>query len=163
MVKHIKQVNRPGLYTSDIINERYQVLESEAFKGSYFVYDLVKDDMIRRRDGGCNYLESLDAAMAVATGLGMVAKAVKVKQPKAEKTAAVKEPKTPKEPKAPKEPGEPKAKRPSVGTTMGDLIKTTQLTDEEISAELLKLFPDSKSCKPYDVKYRRRLIEAGKL
>lgn len=160
MTKHIKQVNRPGLYTSDIINERYQILESEAFKGSYFVYDLVKDDMIRRRDGGCNYLESLDAAMAVATGLGMVAKAVKVKQPKVEKTAAVK---APKEPKAPKVAGEPKAKRPSVGTTMGDLIKTTQLTDEEISAELLKLFPDSKSCKPYDVKYRRRLIAAGKL
>jgi len=163
MTKTIKQADRPGLYTSDIINERYQVLESEAFKGSYFVYDLVKDDMIRRRDGGCNYLESLDAAMAIVDGLGMVAKAVKVKQPKAEKIAAVKEPKVPREPKAAKALDEPKAKRPSVGTTMGDLIKTTQLTDEEISVELLKLFPESKSCKPYDVKYRRRLIEAGKL
>ena len=153
MVKHIKQVNRPGLYTSDIINERYQVLESEAFKGSYFVYDLVKDDMIRRKDGGCNYFESLDAAMAVATGLGMVAKAVKVKQPKAEKIAVVKEPKA--------AGAEPKPKKGSANGTIIELIKTTQMTDDEISAEVMRLFPDCKTCKPYDVKYRRRKVEAG--
>ena len=161
MVKHIKQVNRPGLYTSDIINERYQVLESEAFKGSYFVYDLVKDDMIRRQDGGCNYFETLDAAMAVATGLGMVAKAVKVKQPKAEKIAVVKEPKQPKEPKAAG--AEPKPKKGSANGTIIELIKTTQMTDDEISAEVMRLFPDCKTCKPYDVKYRRRKVEAGTL
>jgi hypothetical protein len=155
MVKHIKQVNRPGLYTSDIINERYQVLESEAFKGSYFVYDLVKDDMIRRQDGGCNYFESLDAAMAVATGLGMVAKAVKVKQPKAEKIAVVKEPKA--------AGAEPKPKKGSANGTIIELIKTTQMTDDEISAEVMRLFPDCKTCKPYDVKYRRRKVEAGAL
>jgi hypothetical protein len=155
MVKHIKQVNRPGLYTSDIINERYQVLESEAFKGSYFVYVLVKDDMIRRHDGGCNYFESLDAAMAVATGLGMVAKAVKVKQPKAEKIAVVKEPKA--------AGAEPKPKKGSANGTIIELIKTTQMTDDEISAEVMRLFPDCKTCKPYDVKYRRRKVEAGTL
>ena len=155
MVKHIKQVNRPGLYTSDIINERYQVLESEAFKGSYFVYDLVKDDMIRRQDGGCNYFETLDAAMAVATGLGMVAKAVKVKQPKAEKIAVVKEPKA--------AGAEPKPKKGSANGTIIELIKTTQMTDDEISAEVMRLFPDCKTCKPYDVKYRRRKVEAGAL
>jgi len=155
MVKHIKQVNRPGLYTSDIINERYQVLESEAFKGSYFVYDLVKDDMIRRQDGGCNYFETLDAAMAVATGLGMVAKAVKVKQPKAEKIAVVKEPKA--------TGAEPKPKKGSANGTIIELIKTTQMTDDEISAEVMRLFPDCKTCKPYDVKYRRRKVEAGTL
>jgi hypothetical protein len=155
MVKHIKQVNRPGLYTSDIINERYQVLESEAFKGSYFVYDLVKDDMIRRKDGGCNYFESLDAAMAVATGLGVVAKAVKVKQPKAEKIAVVKEPKA--------AGAEPKPKKGSANGTIIEFIKTTQMTDDEISAEVMRLFPDCKTCKPYDVKYRRRKVEAGAL
>jgi hypothetical protein len=155
MVKHIKQVNRPGLYTSDIINERYQVLESEAFKDSYFVYDLVKDDMIRRHDGGCNYFESLDAAMAVATGLGMVAKAVKVKQSKAEKIAVVKEPKA--------AGAEPKPKKGSANGTIIELIKTTQMTDDEISAEVMRLFPDCKTCKPYDVKYRRRKVEAGTL
>jgi len=146
MVKHIKQVNRPGLYVSDIINERYQVLESEAFKGSYFVYDLVKDDMIRRQDGGCNYFETLDAAMAVATGLGMVAKAIKVKQPKPEKIAVAKQP-----------------KKGSANGTIIELIKTTQMTDDEISAEVMRLFPDCKTCKPYDVKYRRRKVEAGAL
>ena len=155
MTKLIKQASRPGLYTSDIINERYQVLESEAFKGSYFVYDLVKDDMIRRHDGGCNYFESLDAAMAVATGLGMVAKAVKVKQPKAEKIAVVKESKA--------TGAEPKPKKGSANGTIIELIKTTQMTDDEISAEVMRLFPDCKTCKPYDVKYRRRKVEAGTL
>ncbi len=91
MVKLIKQVNRPGLYVSDIINDRYQILGSEAFKGAYFVYDLVKDDMIRRRDGGCNYLDSIEAAMEIVNGIGPIAKTAKVKQPKPEK---VKKPKT---------------------------------------------------------------------
>ena len=155
MVKHIKQASRPGLYTSDIINERYQVLESEVFKGSYFVYDLVKDDMIRRKDDSCNYFETSDAAMAVATGFGMVAKAVKVKQPKAEKIAVVKEPKA--------VGSEPKPKKGSANGTIIELIKTTQMTDDEISTEVMRLFPDCKTCKPYDVKYRRRKVEAGAL
>lgn len=161
MVKLIKQVNRPGLYTSDIINERYQVLESEAFKGSYFVYDLVKDDMIRRQDGGCNYFETLDAAMAVATGLGMVAKAIKVKQPKIEKIKELKAAGKRDEPKAIG--AEPKPKKGSANGTIIELIKTTQMTDDEISAEVMRLFPDCKTCKPYDVKYRRRKVEAGVL
>jgi hypothetical protein len=44
-----------------------------------------------------------------------------------------------------------------------DLIKTTKLSDDEISAEIVKLFPDCKTCKPYDVKYRRRKVDAGEL
>ena len=160
MTKLIKQANRPGLYVSDIINERYQVLESEAFKGSYFVYDLVKDDMIRRQDGACNYFETLDAAMAVATGLGMVAKVVKVKQPKVEK---IKEPKAAGKRDEPEAAGRPKPKKGSANGTIIELIKTTQMTDDEISAEVMRLFPDCKTCKPYDVKYRRRKVEAGAL
>jgi hypothetical protein len=160
MTKHIKQASRPGLYTSDIINERYQVLESEAFKGSYFVYDLVKDDMIRRLDGGCNYFETLDAAMAVATGLGMAAKVIKVKQPKVEK---IKEPKAAGKHDEPQAAGRPKPKKGSANGTIIELIKTTQMTDDEISAEVMRLFPDCKTCKPYDVKYRRRKVEAGAL
>jgi hypothetical protein len=37
------------------------------------------------------------------------------------------------------------------------------MTDDEISAEVMRLFPDCKTCKPYDVKYRRRKVEAGAL
>jgi hypothetical protein len=160
MTKLIKQANRPGLYVSDIINERYQILESEVFKSSYFVYDLVKDDMIRSNDGSCKYFDSLDSAMAVATGLGMVAKAVKVKQPKPEK---IKEPKAAGKRDELQAAGRPKPKKGSANGTIIELIKTTQMTDAEISAEVMRLFPDCKTCKPYDVKYRRRKVEAGAL
>ena len=166
MTKLIKQANRPGLYTSDIINERYQVLESDVFKNTYFVYDLTKDDILRQRDGSTKYFDDLAAATAVAEG---AAPAETAKAPRAPKPVKVKAPKVT-EPKPAKEPKgkeakstEPKAKRPSANAMILELIKTTALSDEEISAEVLKVFTDSKSSKPYDVKYRRRLVAAGKL
>jgi hypothetical protein len=44
-----------------------------------------------------------------------------------------------------------------------ELIKTTKLGDDEISAKVLEVFADCKTAKPYDVKYRRRKVEAGEL
>lgn len=133
MVKLIKQASRPGLYTSDIINERYQVLESEAFKGSYFVYDLVKDDLIRRRDGGCNYLDSLDAAMDVVNGLGPIAKTAKVKQPKPEKV---------KKPKTVKAASEGKGRAGSKLTFIRDLIRRGG-TDVDVFKLFREQYPSS--------------------
>jgi hypothetical protein len=161
MTKTIKQSDREGLYTSDIIGGRYQVLESDVFRGSYFVYDLIKDDMIRSRDGSCKYFEDVASAMTVAEG-STPAETTKVraKQLKVTSEPTVKPVKVVKEkPVA----TEPKAKRPSANTMIIELIKTTKLSDEEISVEVLKVFPDCKTTKPYDVKYRRRKVEAGEL
>lgn len=161
MTNIIKQTAREGLYASDVIGGRYQVLESDVFRASYFVYDLAKDDMLRSRDGSCKYFDDLASAMAVAEGAAPA---------EAPKTKVAKEPKAPKAPKAAKEPKvaepkstEPKVKKPSANSMIIDLIKTTKLSDDEISAEIVKLFPDCKTCKPYDVKYRRRKVDAGEL
>ncbi len=159
MTNIIKQTTREGLYVSDIIGARYQVLESDVFHGSYFVYDLVKDDLLRSRDGSCKYFDDVASAMAVADG------AAPAEVSKTSK--ALKAPKGSKEPKEPKvaEPKstEPKVKKPSANSMIIDLIKTTKLSDDEISAEIVKLFPDCKTCKPYDVKYRRRKVDAGEI
>lgn len=107
----VKQAAREGLYTSDVIGGRYQVLESDIFRGSFFVFNLATDDIIRSRDGSTTYFDNLGAATAVAEGIALpveakskLAKPAKVvvpKAPKAEK--ATKEPKAIKPPKVPRE------------------------------------------------------------
>lgn len=159
MTKIIAQADREGLFTSDVIGGRYQVLESDVFRGAFFVYDLVKDDMLRMRDNSTKYFDDVASAMAVAEGSAPMAAAKPAKEPKA---AKVSEPMAPKEPKV-TEPKEPKVKKASANSMIIELLKTTKLSDEEISAEVLKLFPECKTTKPYDVKYRRRKVEAGEL
>lgn len=167
MTKIVKQSDREGLYTSAVIGGRYQVLESDVFRGSYFVFDLSKDDMLRSKDGSCKYFDDAAAATAVAEGsvpaestkAAKPAKEPKVKADKPAKEPKVKADKPAKEPKT----TEPKGKKPSANSMIIELIKTTKLSDEEISAEVLKLFPDCKTTKPYDVKYRRRKVGAGEL
>ena len=156
----VKQVARPGLYVSDVIGGRFQVVESDVFKCSYIVYDGTKDDIIRTKDGSTQYFDTLESATAVAEGL-IPAQVVKTKR----------EPKAPKEPKAAKPakdpavkvPSEPKTRKPSANGMIIELIKTTKLSDDEISAKVLEVFADCKTAKPYDVKYRRRKVEAGEL
>lgn len=156
----VKQVARPGLYVSDVIGGRFQVLESDVFKGSYIVYDGTKDDISRTKDGSTQYFDTLESAAAVAEGL-TPAQVVKTKrEPKAPK-----KPKTAKPVKDPavKVPTEPKARKPSANGMIIELIKTTKFSDDEISVKVLEVFADCKTAKPYDVKYRRRKVEAGEL
>jgi hypothetical protein len=153
----VKQVARPGLYVSDVIGGRFQVLESDVFKGSYIVYDGTKDDITRSKDGSTQYFDTLESATAVAEGL-TPAQVVKTKrEPKAPKAA-----KPAKDP-AVKVPTEPKTRKPSANGMIIELIKTTKLSDDEISVKVLEVFADCKTAKPYDVKYRRRKVEAGEL
>lgn len=167
MTNNVKQADREGLYTSDIIGGRYQVLESDVFRGSYFVFDLTTEDMLRSKDGSTNYFDAVESATAVAEGAApaaMVAKAVKVKQPKPvreQKSKPVKEKKA--ESVTSSDTAAPKPKKGSANAMILELIKTTELSDEEISAEVLKVYPDCKTTKPYDVKYRRRKVAAGEL
>jgi uncharacterized protein YdeI (BOF family) len=161
----IKQITRPGLFTSDMIAGRYQVMESDIFKGSYFIYDHTKDDILRGRDSSTIYFDDVDQAMAEVSNdevkVTRIAKAPKApKAPKAAKVAkdpVVKETKVAKAPKAPTE------KRVSVHGTIVELIKTTELTDEEISAKIMADFPEAKTARVIDVRYRRRKIAAGEI
>lgn len=158
MTNIVKQADRDGLYTSDVIGNRYQVLESDIFRGSYFVYDLSKDDMLRSRDNSCKYFDDIASAMAVIENTTSTV-ATKIKTERSTENLKIKTEKPTPEFKS----TEPKVKKASANSMIIELIKTTNMTDEDISIEVLKFFPDCKTTKPYDVKYRRRKIEEGKL
>lgn len=80
----------PGLYTSDLIDGRFQVIQSSAIKSHFFIYDHTKDDNIRGRDGMILRFETADEAHAHLAGTpakaGSVAKTPKEPKVKAEKT-----------------------------------------------------------------------------
>lgn len=160
MTQLIKQVNREGLFASEIIGNRYQVLESDVVKGAHFVYDLVGEDMVRGKDGAAVYFDTVDAATAVAEGAAP-AQPRKTKAPKAAASKAPKAAKAAKAPKvaAPKAPKEPKDKRPTANALMMELLKTTELTDKEIREKVLEAFPDCSYCRVYDIKFRRKKLE----
>ena len=90
----VMQRSMPGLYTSDLIEGRFQVIQSSAIRTNFFIYDHVKDDNLRHRDGTILHFVSADEAHAHLSG--------ERQKPVAAKPA--------REPKAPKAPKEPKAK-----------------------------------------------------
>jgi hypothetical protein len=144
---------RPELFTSELISDRFQVLESEILRGSFFVFDHQTDDIRRAADNSTVYFDTVEAAMASISGV--VTAAVKSpRQPKAPKVAKVREPKAPAEAKAP---------RASAHSTIVELIKTTELTDEQISAKVQEMFPGNKTTKVIDVAYRRKKVVKGEL
>lgn len=158
-MKQIKQSTREGLYVSDIIGDRYQVLESDIIRGSYIVFDLKSEDILRSKDGSTVYFDTMDAATNVANGA--VAPLTKTKRTKSV-TRDIKKPRVSSESDSKKNTSA-KPKKGSANGMIIELLKTTSMTDDEISAEVSKSYPDCKTCKPYDVKYRRRKVEAGAL
>jgi len=60
------QIN-PGFYCSDLINDRYQILESTVLTGSYYIFDHVKDKIIYQGAGGY-YFNTVDAALKQCSG-----------------------------------------------------------------------------------------------
>jgi len=56
------QRNHPGLWCSEVISSRWQIMESQLSRGRYYIYDLVQDDLLRQRDGACRYFDSRAAA-----------------------------------------------------------------------------------------------------
>ena len=97
-------LQKPGsetLYVSDLIDGRFQVLESSAFRNYFYIYDHTKDDNLRNRDNTVLYFTDPAAAVAHLTGAPAVVKPAKTeKAPKAPKPAKAEKPA--KEPKAPK-------------------------------------------------------------
>ena len=92
-------MQKPGsdnLYVSDLIDGRFQVLESSAIRNYFYIYDHAKDETQRNRDGSTLYFTDAEAAMAHLAGAP-----APVKAPKA--------PKAPKPAKAEKEPRKARA------------------------------------------------------
>ena len=59
--------NNQGKYCSELINGRYQILESAFMSSSYYVYDHLKNKNIYQNVGNYHF-NSIDAAMAKCTG-----------------------------------------------------------------------------------------------
>lgn len=93
-------MQKPGsdnLYVSDLIDGRFQVLESSTFRNYFYIYDHSKDATVNGRDGTMYFTTSADALAHLAGA------PAPVKAPKA--------PKAPKPAKAEKEPKAPKAEK----------------------------------------------------
>jgi hypothetical protein len=91
-------LQKPGtdnLYVSDLIDGRFQVLESSTFRNYFYIYDHSKDATVNGRDGTLYFTASADALAHLAGA------------------PAPKAPKAPKPAKAEKEPKAPKAEKPA--------------------------------------------------
>lgn len=96
------QRSKPGLYTSDLVDGRFQVIQSSAIRTNFFIYDHAKDDNLRHRDGTILHFATADEALAHLQG-------------KPAPAAAAKAPKAPKEPKAKVEKAHRKARVVTAG------------------------------------------------
>lgn len=131
----------PGLYVSELIAGRFQILETQFVSGSYFVFDTTKDDNVRDKHGAVQYFASLEEA-EVFCGLKQAApKAPKEKAPKAAKPAKVAKEVKEKAPKAPKEVKEktPKAKVVTKAEMALELFKKNPGIS---NADLMQMFMD---------------------
>lgn len=113
-------MQKPGsdnLYVSDLIDGRFQVLESSAIRNYFYIYDHAKDETQRNRDGSTLYFTDAEAAMAHLAGAPAPVKPAKApKAPKAPKPA-----KAEKEPKAEKPAKAEKALRKARAVTAGEV------------------------------------------
>ena len=142
----VKQIVVDGFYSSEIINDRYQVLESEVLRGSFYIYDHGKDDILRARDGSCQYFDVLEDAMVVVT---------QVSPPKASRVKTCTNEPKPVKVKVDKPAGEPREPRKSLKGMIIELIKSGK-TDEEVFELVKAEFPDREKFKLIDVKYQRK-------
>jgi len=82
MADIVLQTNSDGRYCSDLIDGRFQIMESVIYNGKYYVYDLVHDEIaIRNRDESITIFDTIDEAMNRIKGV----KAVKANSDKATK------------------------------------------------------------------------------
>lgn len=58
----VLQINSPGYYVSELIKDRYQVMESTLTR-EFFVWDAKSDDNLRARDGSILYFKNKMDAM----------------------------------------------------------------------------------------------------
>lgn len=59
-----------GKFVSDLINDRYQVLESNFVPGKFYVYDLVSDVIpFREKDNSVTVFNTVDSAMKRINGV----------------------------------------------------------------------------------------------
>ena len=91
----VMQRSIPGLYASDLIDGRFQVIQSSAIRTNFFIYDHTKDDNLRNRDGSIMHFATAEAGHDFLAGRATAPDVKSAKQPKAPKEPKVKVEKTP--------------------------------------------------------------------
>lgn len=136
----VLQKAKPGLYVSELIKDRYQILESEFFPCHYYVYDLILEDIpFRGNDNSVMLFSSVKSAMNRIDGV----KEVKQKASHPNKTPMKKG----------------RTRGESALSYMKELLTTRgmELNNEAISKMIKERFPDSNYGPPM-VKFNRKKL-----
>lgn len=142
----LQEPTKPGAYVSELIDGRYQVLESSFYEGQYFIFDHQTDQIIRDKKGDNFELFSDLNAARHFIGAGAVVVKKKGQRIKGEKKATgyVK-----------------KGRKESALSYMKELLtKQSQLTDEKIVHMVKDKFPDS-NYNASMVKFNRKKLAKG--
>lgn len=112
-----------GRYVSDLINDRYQVLESTLIDNEYYVYDLIGDTIpFRENDNSITLFKSVDSAIKRINNV----KEKRITNSEPIKSVLKK-----------------KVRGESALSYMKELISTTDLNDNEIADKVKERFPES--------------------
>lgn len=135
MTNFVLQKNKDGLYCSELINDKYQVLESQFVRGNYYVYNLEKDCIeYRDADNSITLFSSVSKCLERLNNIKVTTKnnsGIKKISRNYKETAF---------------------------SYMRTLLYTYNTkTDEEIVDLIKNKYPDSKYSK-YFVKYQRKLL-----
>lgn len=124
----LQEPTKPGAYVSELIDGRYQVLESSFYEGQYFIFDHQADQIIRDKKGDNFELFSDLNAARHFIGAGAVVVKKKGQRIKGEKKPAYVK----------------KGRKESALSYMKSLLTMNPLkNDEEIVLLVKNKFPDS--------------------
>lgn len=145
----VMQRDIPGLYTSDLIDGRFQVIQSSGIRTHFFIYDHTKDENVTDRLGMLVRFTSADAAHDFLAGRSSNdAAVVKVKTSKVKvvKTPKVKAEKAPRKARmvtaGAVDVRERKERKGSTLSIIRDLIRKGG-DDEAVFKELKELIPNA--------------------
>jgi len=117
----VTQINGENLFVSEVISDRYQILES-TINHEFFVWDTVRGDNLRNKDGSILYFAAAEAARHYVSGTKAPRKRTKAEPVKAAKVTQ---------------------RKVSAAAVMRELIKTTDMCDEQILEKMKEVAPTS--------------------
>lgn len=143
-----------GRYTGPLLHDRYQVLESRAIKGSYFLADIQAQTAVRATShkavGDILRFDSVDEAEAYAAELAGQKVGKPIVKPTGKTIPTMNSSK-------------PSARQDTAAAMFRRLILDGKLTDDEIFKEVQKAFGLADNRRSYVDWYRKELKKKGQL
>lgn len=141
----LQEPTKPGAYVSELIDGRYQVLESSFYEGQYFIFDHQTDQIIRDKKGDNFELFSDLNAARHFIGAGAVVVKKKGQRIKGEKKPAYVK----------------KGRKESALSYMKKLLTTNpEMSDNHIADNVKQMFPNS-NYNASMVKFNRKKLAKG--